>query len=82
MQKAFDRLDRQENLAQWKWTAGIAAAFGVVMFAMVALTWSSPTVTSWISDAAQAEFVGTMAPDPAPVQTAQPAKRFQTVRAN
>jgi hypothetical protein len=80
MQKAFDRLDGQEHL--WKWTAGIAAAFGVIMFAMVAMTWSSPTVTSWISDAAQAEFVGTMAPDPAPVQTARPAKRFQTVRAN
>jgi hypothetical protein len=82
MQKAFDRLDRQEHLTQWKWTAGIAAAFGVVMFALVTLTWNSPTVTSWISDAAQAEFVGTMAPDPAPVQTAQPAKGFRTVRAN
>jgi hypothetical protein len=73
--------DRQENLTQWKWTAGIAA-FGVVMFALVALTWNSPTMTNWVSDAAQAEFVGTMAPDPAPVQTAQPAKEFHTVRAN
>jgi hypothetical protein len=82
MRKAFDRLDRQENLSQWKWTAGIVAAFGVVMFAMVALTWNSPTATNWVSDAVQAEFVGTMAPDPAPVQTAQPAKQFQTVRAN
>jgi hypothetical protein len=52
------------------------------VFALVALTWSSPAVTSWVSDAVQAEFVGTMAPDPAPVQTAQPAKGFQTVRAN
>jgi hypothetical protein len=82
MRKAFDGLDRQENRTQWKSTAGIAAAFGFVVFALVALTWNSPAVTSWVSDAAQAEFVGTMAPDPAPVQTAQPIKGFQTVRAN
>jgi hypothetical protein len=88
MQRAFDRLDRQENLTQWKWTAGIAAAFGVVMVALVALTWNAPTVASWVSDAAQAEFAGSMMPEQAPLQTAQPAreyhtvKEFHTVRAN
>ena len=55
MQRAFDRLDQQENRTQWKWTAGIVAAFGLIMFALVALTWT-PAVTSWISDAAQAEL--------------------------
>ena len=82
MRKAFDGLHRQENRTQWKSTAGIAAALGIVVLALVALTWNSPAASTWVSDAAQAEFVGTMAPDPAPVQTAQPAKRFQTVRAN
>jgi hypothetical protein len=82
MQKAFDRLDRQEHLIQWKWIAGIAVAFGAVMFALMALTWNLPTMTSWVSDAAQAEFAGSMMPDLAPVQTAQPAKGFRTVRAN
>jgi hypothetical protein len=82
MQRAFDRLDRHENLTQWKWAAGSAAAFGVVMVALVALTWNSPAATSWVSDAAQAEFAGSMMPEQAPVQTAQPAKAFQTVRAN
>ena len=68
MQRAFDRLDRQENRTQWKWTAGIVAAFGVIMFALVALTWT-PAVTDWVSDAAQAEFAAsTMTPDAAPVQ--------------
>jgi hypothetical protein len=81
MQKAFDKLDRQENRTQWKWTAGIAAAFGVIMFALVALTWT-PAASSWISDAAQAEFAGTMMPEQAPLQTAQPAREFRTVRAN
>lgn len=70
MQRAFDRLDQQENRTQWKWTAGIAAAFGVIMFALVALTWT-PTVTSWVSDAAQAEFASsTLTPDAAPVRIA------------
>jgi hypothetical protein len=82
MRKAFDRLDRQENRTQWKSIAGIAGAFGIVVFALVALTWSSSAVTNWVSDGVQAEFIGTMAPDAAPVQTAQPAKGFQTVRAN
>ena len=70
MQRAFDRLDRQENRTQWKWTAGIVAAFGVIMFALVALTWT-PAVTDWVSDAAQAEFAAsTMTSDAAPVQIA------------
>ena len=81
MQKAFDKLDRQENRTQWKWTAGIAAAFGVIMFALVALTWT-PAVTEWVSDATQAEFASTMTPQQAPLQTAQPAREFRTVRAN
>jgi hypothetical protein len=89
MQSAFDGLDRQENRTQWKWTAGIAAAFGVIMFALVAL--NSPSVTNWVSDAAQAEFASTMTPAPVqtarpvkewPVQTAQPDREFHTVRAN
>jgi len=82
MQRGLDRLDRQENRTQWKWTAGIAAAFGVVLFALVALTWNSPVATSWISDAAQAEFASTVTSAPAPVQTAEPAREFRTVRAN
>jgi NADH:ubiquinone oxidoreductase subunit 6 (subunit J) len=68
MQRAFDRLDQQENRTQLKWTVGIAAAFGLIMLALVALTWT-PTVTSWVSDATQAEFAAsTMMPDTAPVQ--------------
>jgi hypothetical protein len=75
MHKAFDR---QEHLTQWKWTAGITA--GVVMFALVALTWNSSTVTNWISDAAQAEFAGSMMPEQGPLQTAEPAREFHTIK--
>jgi hypothetical protein len=70
MRRSFDALDGQENRTQLKRVAGIAAAFGLVMVALVALT-GSPTVTAWVSDAAQAELVAsTMTPDPAPVRIA------------
>jgi NADH:ubiquinone oxidoreductase subunit 6 (subunit J) len=69
MQRAFDKLDRQENRTQWNWTAGIVAAFGVILFALVALTWT-PTATNWVSDAAQAEFASSVTPDTAPLQIA------------
>jgi hypothetical protein len=81
MARAFDKLDRQENRTQWKWTAGIAAAFGVIMFALAALMSNSPAASNWISDAAQAEFVGSnVTPEQAPVRIAQPAP-IRTVKA-
>ena len=80
MPRAFDKLDQQENRAQWKWTAGIAATF--IMLALVALMSSSPTASNWVSDAVQAEFASSnMTPQQAPVQTAQPANPIRTVRA-
>jgi hypothetical protein len=69
MQRVFDRLDQQENRAQWKWTAGFAAACGVILF--VALMSNSPTASNWVSHAAQAEVAAsTMTSDAAPVQVA------------
>jgi hypothetical protein len=80
MPKAFAKLDRQENRTQWKWIAGMAATFG--MLALAALMSNSPTASNWVSDAVQAEFVGSnMTPQQAPVQTAQPANPIRTVRA-
>jgi hypothetical protein len=80
MPRAFDRRDQQENRTQWKWTAGIVAAFAVL--ALVALMSSSPTASNWVSDAVQAEFASSiMTPAQAPVQTAQPANPLRTVRA-
>jgi hypothetical protein len=45
MQRTFDKPYRHENSTQWKWTAGIAVTFALIMFALVALTWSSPVAT-------------------------------------
>lgn len=69
MPRAFDKLDQRENRTQWKWTAGFAAACGVILF--VALMSNSPTASTWVSDAAQAEVAAsTMTPAAAPVQIA------------
>ena len=54
MQRAFDRPDRREIGAQWKWTAGYAAACGVIL--------------SQAAQAEVA--ASTMTPDAAPVQIA------------
>ena len=81
MQRAFDRLDHQANRTQWKWTAGFAAACGVILF--VALMSNSTTASNWVSDAAQAELASSNVtpPEQALVQIAQPAKPVRTVRA-
>jgi len=68
MRRTFDRPNQQENRAQWKWIAGFAAACGVILFVAV----MSPTASSWVSQAAQAEVAAsTMTPDAAPVQIAR-----------
>ena len=80
MQRAFDRPNQRDYRTEWKWTAGFAAACGVILF--VALMSNSPTASSWISDAAQAELASSnVTPEQAPVQIAQPAKAIRTVRA-
>ena len=80
MRRTFDKLDQQENRAQRKWTAGVVAACGVVLF--VALMSNSPNASSWVSDAAQAELASSnVTPEQTPMLIAQPAKAIRTVRA-
>jgi hypothetical protein len=81
MPRAFDKPDQHENYVQSNWTVGIAAVCWVLI-CFVALMAKSPAASTWVSDAAQAEFAAsTMTSDAAQVQTAQPAKTIQTVRA-
>jgi hypothetical protein len=55
----------------------------LVIVALVGLAMTRSTASNWISQAAQAEFVGTdLAPDVTPMQLAQPARKLQAVRAN
>ena len=75
MQRTFDKPYRRQNSTQWKWTMGILAAIGLVMLALVALTWNSPVKMGWVSDRAEAGFASTMMPDQSPVRIA--AQRAQ-----
>jgi hypothetical protein len=79
MQGSFDKQNQLYGPARWDWSVGILATCGLLLLA--ALVSHSSTVSHWVSEAAQAEFADTMTPDAAPVQTAQPAKSIQTVKA-
>ena len=82
MQKFIGNPAPSDCRASRNWTAGVLALFGIVVLALVGVVMNNPTTATWVSDAAQAEFVGTdMAPDTAPTQLAQPAKEIRTVKA-
>lgn len=79
MQGSFDKLNPLYGPARWNWSVGIFATCALLLLAALVSHFS--TVSYWISEAAQAEFASTMAPEQAPLQTAQPAKSIQTVKA-
>ena len=82
MPRAFEKPDQHENYVQSNWTVGVTAVCWISLIVFVALMSNSPAASTWVSDAAQAEMAAsTMTSDVAPVQTAQPAKTIQTVRA-
>ena len=71
MPRAFDKPDQHENYAQSKWPVGITAVCWISLILFVALMANSPAASTWVSDAAQAEFAAsTMTSDAAPVQIA------------
>jgi hypothetical protein len=55
----------------------------LIIIVLVGLAMTRSTASNWISQAAQSELVGTdPVPDVTPTQLAQPAMKFQTVKAN
>jgi len=71
MPRAFDKPDQHENYVQSSWTVGITAVCWISLICFVALMSNSPTASTWVSDAAQAEMAAsTMTSDAAPVQIA------------
>ena len=82
MPRAFDKPDQHDNYVQSNWTVAITAVCWISLIVFVALMANSPAASTWVSDAAQAEFAGSMMPEQGRVQTAQPAREFHTVRAN
>ena len=83
MPRAFDKPDQHQNYVQSNWTVGVTAVCWISLIVFVALMSNSPAALKWVSEGVQAEMASnTMTSDVAPVRTAQPAKGFQTVRAN
>ena len=82
MHGSFDRSQENRenrNRTDRDWNVTLFALPVLVVVALVALAIIQPAAPSWISEAAQAEFVGMNSPEIVP---AQPAMQIRTVKAN
>jgi hypothetical protein len=82
MHGSFDRSGEADNRTDRSWSIGFFALPVVVVLALNGLAMIQPAAFQWISEAAQAEFVGTDLPEAAPTQLAQPTGDIRAVRAN
>jgi hypothetical protein len=82
MHGTFDRSGRSHNRTDRSFSLGLFLLPTLLLIALIALAVLQPAASVWISEAAQAEFVGVNVPDRAPTQLAQPAVQVRTVRAN
>jgi hypothetical protein len=83
MHGTFDKSGKPDSEIRQYWSVGLFALPALVVIVLVGLAVVQPTASNWISDAVQAEFVGTnRTPDAAPIQFAQPAREMRTVKAN
>jgi hypothetical protein len=64
------------------WTAGILALCGAILVTLLGLVMSHTAASDWISQAAQAEFVGSDVQVLAPTQFTQPNEQNWTVTAD
>jgi hypothetical protein len=82
MHGSFEKRETGNSIYR-NWGAGFLALPVLIVVALVGLAMTQPVTSNWISEAVQAEFVGTdLAPDVAPTRLARPAMEIRTVRAN
>jgi hypothetical protein len=61
---------------------GFLALPALIVMALIGIVTTRPAASNWISQAAEAEFVGTdLVPDVAPIRLAKPAMEIRTVKA-
>ena len=60
----------------------LLAINGIIVLVLLILALSAPSASEWISAAAQAEFVDSVAPAVIPTQIAQPVEAIKIVRSN
>jgi hypothetical protein len=82
MHGSFDKTGETIRAAYGRWGVGILALPVLVVVALIGLAMTNPNMSNWISDAVQAEFVGSNGPEIAPTQLAKPSSAIRTVRAN
>ena len=83
MRGSFDKQPHDDRNADQGWSIKLVALPLLAVVALIGMVLSHPAAIKGISDAAQAEFVGTdMVPDLAPpMRTAQPTNEVQSVKA-
>jgi hypothetical protein len=82
MHGSFDRSQEHRNRTDQGWNIALVALPALVAIALVGLAILQPSAPNWISEAAQAEFVGMNLPDVVPLRLAQPAMQIRTVKAD
>lgn len=83
MQSPPEKQPRSGKSAYHNWNIKLFALPILLVVALIGFAVSHPSASKWISDAAQAEFVGTdLVPDVAPpTRVAQPTNEIRTVKA-
>ena len=73
---------RDNNIRRSSGVGFLAVPF-LIAVALVGLAITKPEVSTWIAEAAQAEFASSVTmPEAAPTQLARPANEIRTVRTN
>jgi hypothetical protein len=79
MHGSFDKSGETDNPRSW--SVGFFALPLCIAIALIGFVLTHPEASSWISEAAQAEFVGiNPAPELTPTQLARPAMELPTVK--
>ena len=84
MHGPLDKQPRDSKSVYRNWDIKLFALPILLVVALIGFAVSHPGASKWISDAAQAEFVGTdLVPDLVPpTRLAQPTNEIRTVKAN
>jgi hypothetical protein len=88
MHGSFDKQPNDDQNTDQGWSMKLVALPLLAVVALIGMVLSHPAAIGWISDAGQAEFVGSefvgtdMVPDLAPpTRTAQPTNEVRSVKA-
>ena len=80
MHGSLDRSDEKRNRTDRNWSIEFFVLPVLVVIALATLVIIKPAASVWISDAAQAEFIGPNSPELAPTELTQPDVQIRTVK--